>query len=277
MLAKAKMPSLNRCSWVNLNNPLYITYHDEEWGCPVHDDNKHFEMLILEGAQAGLSWETILKKRENYRKLFAGFSPAKVARFTPVKLQKILNNTGIVRNRLKVESAVINARAFLKIQQEFSSFDAYIWAFVNHQPQIQVHATKTPLSDLISRDLKKRGFKFVGTTIIYAYMQAVGLVNDHMSGCFKSPLSGPKWSVYIVRCQNGMLYTGIALDVQKRFMAHQSGKSAKFLRGKGPFTLVFQKIVGTKSAALKLEHYIKSLSKIKKEEIIVNKAFLVAL
>lgn len=182
----------SRCSWVNLDNPLYVTYHDKEWGCPVHDDNHHFEMLILEGAQAGLSWETILNKRENYRKCFAGFDPQKVARFTEAKIEKLLTNPGIVRNRLKVNSAVTNAKAFLLIQKEFGSFDKYIWGFVNHKPihhhlnTLKDYPTKTEISDAISKDLKKRGFKFVGSTIIYAYMQAIGLVNDHLADCFLS-------------------------------------------------------------------------------------------
>ena len=188
-------PKIMRCPWVNLNNPLYVTYHDEEWGCPVHEDQQHFEMITLEGAQAGLSWETILNKRQHYRKLFAQFDPAKVARFTAAKLEKILLDPGVVRNRLKIYSTVTNAQAFLTLQKEFGSFDNYIWRFVNYAPRLNTLAsladypTQTPLSDLISKDLKKRGFKFVGSTIIYAYMQAVGLVNDHVKNCHCAALT----------------------------------------------------------------------------------------
>lgn len=179
-----------RCPWVNPDNQLYIQYHDEEWGVPVHDDNKHFEMISLEGAQAGLSWETILKKRDHYRKVFSKFVPLKVARFTTAKVEKLLQDPGIVRNRLKVESTITNAKAFLKVQKEFGSFDDYIWGFVNHKPidnkfkNLNDYPSKTQLSDTISKDLKKRGFKFVGSTIIYAYLQAVGIVNDHTQGCW---------------------------------------------------------------------------------------------
>lgn len=179
------------CPWLKLENPLYVKYHDEEWGVPVHDDVKHFEMITLEGAQAGLSWETILNKREHYRKVFLGFIPEKVARITPAKIEKLLQDPGIVRNRLKVESTISNAKAFLKIQKEFGSFDKYIWSFsafktiAHHHRSIQEYPTKTELSDKISKDLKKRGFKFVGSTIIYAYLQAVGIVNDHTASCWK--------------------------------------------------------------------------------------------
>lgn len=181
-----------RCGWVG-EKPHFIPYHDEEWGVPVHDDRRHFEMLILEGAQAGLSWSTILLRREGYRKAFAGFDPVKVARFDTRKQTALLNNTGIIRNRLKIKSAITNAKAFLKIQDEFGSFDAYIWQFVTGKPKInswkdmsQVPAT-TPESDALSKDLKKRGFSFVGSTVIYAHMQAAGLVNDHTTECFRHP------------------------------------------------------------------------------------------
>ena len=185
------MTDKKRCPWVNLKNPLYISYHDKEWGVPVHDDRKHFEMITLEGAQAGLSWETVLKKREHYRKVFAEFDPLKVSRFSAKKVEKLLLDPGIIRNRLKVESTVSNAKAFLKIQKEFGSFDTYIWAFVKNKPiknrikTIKDYPTKTQISDQISKDLKKRGFRFVGSTIIYAYMQAIGMVNDHTVDCFK--------------------------------------------------------------------------------------------
>lgn len=178
-----------RCPWC-LKFDQYIQYHDEEWGVPVHDDRKHFEFLILEGAQAGLSWSTVLKKREGYRKNFADFDPAKVARFSPTKIEKILSDPGIVRNKLKVHAAVNNAQRFLEVQKEFGAFDNYIWAFVKGKPIVnrwksgQVPAT-TKESDALSKDLIKRGFKFVGSTVIYAHMQACGLVNDHLVECFR--------------------------------------------------------------------------------------------
>jgi DNA-3-methyladenine glycosylase I len=180
-----------RCFWVSLDKPYYVEYHDTEWGVPVHDDHRHFEMLILEGAQAGLSWETILRKREHYRRAFAEFDPAKVARFTPARIEKLLLDPGLVRNRLKIHSAVKNARAFLAIQKEFGTFDAYVWRFVGNRPidrnrkrRADVPA-KTEESDALSKDLQKRGFNFVGSTIVYSYMQAVGLVNDHTTDCFR--------------------------------------------------------------------------------------------
>jgi len=182
---------LKRCFWVSLDKPYYVEYHDTEWGVPVHDDQRHFEMLILEGAQAGLSWETILRKREHYRRAFDGFDPPKVARFTPARIEKLLLDPGLVRNRLKINSAVKNARAFLAIQKEFGSFDAYVWRFVGNRPidgkrksRADVPA-KTLESDALSKDLQKRGFNFVGSTIVYSYMQAVGLVNDHTTDCFR--------------------------------------------------------------------------------------------
>ena len=179
----------SRCGWVG-GKPHLIRYHDQEWGVPVHSDRKHFEMLLLEGAQAGLTWETILLRRDSYRRAFAEFDPNKVARFTAKKKAVLLKNPGIIRNRLKIDSAVTNAQAFLSVQEEFGSFDRYVWQFVggkqkmNRWPRMtQVPAT-SPESDALSKDLKKRGFRFVGSTIIYAYMQAVGLVNDHATDCF---------------------------------------------------------------------------------------------
>ncbi|MEK6781725.1 MAG: DNA-3-methyladenine glycosylase I [Bacteroidota bacterium] len=181
---------LSRCPWC-LKFDQYIQYHDEEWGVPVHDDRLHFEFLILEGAQAGLSWSMILKKREGYRKNFADFDPRKVARFTEKRLEKILLDPGIVRNRLKVFAAVNNAKRFLEVQKEFGTFDNYIWGFVKGKPILnkwkttkQVPATSKE-SDALSKDLIKRGFKFVGTTVIYAHMQACGLVNDHLITCWR--------------------------------------------------------------------------------------------
>ena len=179
-----------RCSWAR--TPLGIAYHDLEWGVPVHDDRVFFEFLILEGAQAGLSWETILNKRDAYRRAFAGFDPELVARFTAKHVERLLKDRGIVRNRLKINSAVTNARAFLAVQQECGSFDAYLWQFVGGTPRVNRWRTlkhvppKTPESDALSRDLLKRGFKFVGSTICYAFMQAVGMVNDHAADCFRA-------------------------------------------------------------------------------------------
>lgn len=182
---------LKRCAWAKPGDPLYVDYHDTEWGVPVHDERRWFEFLVLEGAQAGLSWSTILHKRENYREAFAGFDPDKVARFTARDISRLLKNDGIVRNRLKINSAVVNARAFLAVQHEFGSFDAFIWRFVDGKPlrnawrsMAQVPA-RTDISDAMSRDLKKRGFKFVGSTICYAFMQATGLVNDHIVSCHR--------------------------------------------------------------------------------------------
>jgi DNA-3-methyladenine glycosylase I len=176
-----------RCSWPSTE--LDIAYHDNEWGVPVHDERVLFEFLILEGAQAGLSWSTILNKRENYRKAFAGFEPRKVARFTAAKKKQLMKNEGIVRNRLKIDSAVTNAQAFLAVQKEFGSFDRYIWQFVGGKPVKNSRKggdipARTPQSDAMSKDLKKRGFRFVGSTICYAFMQATGMVNDHLTSCF---------------------------------------------------------------------------------------------
>lgn len=180
----------HRCTW-SRNNPLMIKYHDEEWGIPVHDDLILFEFLILEGAQAGLAWQTVLNKRENYRLAFDGFNPIKIAFYDAKKVEELLNNAGIIRNKLKIASTIQNAKAFLSVQKEFGSFDKYIWQFVNNktiQHQIKTMQdipTKTKESDIMSKDLLKRGFKFVGSTICYAFMQAVGMVNDHEVGCFR--------------------------------------------------------------------------------------------
>jgi DNA-3-methyladenine glycosylase I len=180
-----------RCGWVGENNPLMLAYHDREWGVPVHDDGKQFEFLILEGAQAGLNWSIVLNKREGYRRAFSGFDPNQVARYTERRVQKLLLDPGIIRNRQKIKAAVRNARAFLAVQEEFGTFDAYAWRFVGGQPKVnrwrvtkQIPAT-SPESDAFSKDLKHRGFSFVGSTIIYAHMQAVGMVNDHLVDCFR--------------------------------------------------------------------------------------------
>ena len=183
------MSSVTRCAWAN-NEPA-IRYHDEEWGVPVHDDRTLFEFLVLEGAQAGLSWDTILKKRGHYRTAFDDFDPARVARYTPRKIERLLADAGIVRNRLKVESAVKNAKAFLSVQREAGSFDAYVWQFVGGRPRrnrwrsLKQVPARTAESDALSKDLKKRGFSFVGSTICYAFMQATGMVNDHVQSCFR--------------------------------------------------------------------------------------------
>ena len=178
-----------RCGWARTD--LSIPYHDEEWGVPVHDDRLHFEFLVLEGAQAGLSWETVLKKRERYREVFDGFDPEKVARYTAARIVRLLRDPGIIRNRLKVRSAVSNARAFLKVQEEFGSFDAYVWRFVGGRPKVNRWKAlkdipaRTAESEALSKDLLARGFRFVGPTIIYAHMQATGMVNDHLVDCFR--------------------------------------------------------------------------------------------
>jgi DNA-3-methyladenine glycosylase I len=189
-----------RCHWAT--GPWNTPYHDTEWGVPVHDDRTHFEFLILEGAQAGLSWLTILKKREGYRRLFADFEAEKVARFTPKRVEKILLDPGIIRNRAKVEAAVRNARAFLAVQEEFGTFDAYIWEFVGGRPKVnkwrrieQLPAT-TPVSEAVSTDLRKRDFRFVGPTVCYSHLQAAGLINDHLVSCFRyAELTSPAGSV----------------------------------------------------------------------------------
>jgi DNA-3-methyladenine glycosylase I len=182
---------INRCAWVGRDNQLMLEYHDREWGVPVHDDRQHFEFLVLEAAQAGLSWSIVLKKREGYRRAFSQFDPAKVARYTQNRIQKLTADPSIIRNRMKIEAAVRNARAFLAIQGEFGSFDAYCWRFVDGRPRLnrrratsEIPAT-SPESDAFSKDLKQRGFSFVGSTVMYAHMQAVGMVNDHLVGCFR--------------------------------------------------------------------------------------------
>jgi DNA-3-methyladenine glycosylase I len=183
------MPNVTRCGWAR--SEPNISYHDAEWGVPLHDDRGLFEFLILEGAQAGLSWETILKKRDNYREAFDGFDAGRVARYTPKKVERLMANPGIVRNRLKIESAISNARVFLDVQKEAGSFDAYIWGFVGGKPRVNTVRgmgdvpASTSESDAMSKDLKTRGFRFVGTTICYAFMQATGMVNDHAVDCFR--------------------------------------------------------------------------------------------
>ena len=183
--------ALQRCPWLDLDKPDYVAYHDREWGVPVHDDRKHFEFLTLESAQAGLSWYTVLRKRANYRKAFAEFDPAKVARFNAAKIEQMLQDPGLIRNRRKIGAAVENARHFLAMQDEFGSFDAYIWRFVDGEPIVNKWRTLADLpatsreSDALSKDLKNRGFKFIGSIVIYSHMQATGLVNDHVLDCFR--------------------------------------------------------------------------------------------
>jgi DNA-3-methyladenine glycosylase I len=185
------MDNKKRCQWVPVDNPLYVKYHDEEWGVPIHDDRLLFEFLVLEGMQAGLSWLTILRKRENFRTAFDHFDPQKIALYNEKKIEELMQNSGIIRNRLKIASAVQNAKTFLDVQAEFGSFDTFIWQFVKGRPIVNQWNTlkeipaKTPLSDAISKELKKKGFKFVGSTIIYAHMQATGMVNDHTVDCFR--------------------------------------------------------------------------------------------
>lgn len=180
-----------RCSWAPLSDPLYLEYHDMEWGAPLHDDRKLFELLILEGQQAGLSWKTILNKRENFREAFDGFDPEKIAVYGETKIASLLSDAGIIRNRLKIHAAIENAKAFLKIREEFGTFDAYMWKFVDGKPLVnswkelnQIPA-KTELSDRMSKELLKRGFKFVGSTICYSFLQATGMINDHLVSCFR--------------------------------------------------------------------------------------------
>ena len=181
---------VKRCDWAG-SDPLYQAYHDHEWGVPLYNDRKLFEFLILEGMQAGLSWLTILKKRENFKEAFDDFDASKIARYTGKDVQRLLNNAGIIRNRLKITAAIENARQFLKIQEETGRFSDYIWGFVDHAPivnqwkSLKELPASTPISDMMSKDLKQRGFKFVGSTICYAFMQAVGMVNDHQTGCFR--------------------------------------------------------------------------------------------
>ncbi len=184
------MQKITRCLWANPNNPRYLAYHDHEWGKPLHDDRMLFEMLVLEGAQAGLSWETVLNKRENYREAFDGFDVRRVAAYDEAKIDALLHNSGIIRNRRKIEAAIDNAKSYLQIQEEYGSFDRYIWGFVAGIPIVNDFKTiaevpaSTPLSEEISKALKRRGMRFVGPTILYAYMQAIGMVDDHLAECF---------------------------------------------------------------------------------------------
>lgn len=186
-------PHLSRCTWAGMTNDLYLKYHDDEWGKPVHDDNIWFEFLVLESAQAGLSWLTILKRRDGYRECFAQFDPQQVLQFTEVDVERLMNDTRIIRNRAKIKATINNAKRFVEVQQEFGSFDTYMWQWVDNTPIINHWITNeevpavTPLAEKISKDMKQRGFQFLGPTIIYAHMQATGLVNDHLLSCFRHP------------------------------------------------------------------------------------------
>ena len=181
-----EMENNGRCRWCNMANPAYVTYHDHEWGVPVHDDGKLFEMLLLESFQAGLSWECILNKREAFRKAFDGFDYRRIALYDGQKLQSLLQDKGIVRNRLKIRSAVTNAQVFLKIQREYGSFDRYIWGFTGGSVLYEIGLATSPLSDAVSKDLRQKGMKFMGSTVVYAYLQAVGVINSHEEGCWLS-------------------------------------------------------------------------------------------
>jgi DNA-3-methyladenine glycosylase I len=190
------MKNIKRCPWPG-NDPLMIEYHDNEWGVPQHNDGKLYEFLVLEGMQAGLSWSIVLRKRENFRRAFEGFNPAKIAGFDSKEVERLLSDPGIIRNRLKIEAAIANARCFLTVQKEFGTFDRYIWQFIEGKPirhrfrsPSEIPAT-SPESDLVSKDMKRRGFKFVGSTVIYAHMQATGMVNDHLTSCFRYRLVDP--------------------------------------------------------------------------------------
>ncbi len=261
-----------RCPWAS-GNELDKHYHDTEWGVPVHDDRKHFEFLILEGAQAGLSWRTILKRRDGYRQAFADFDPAVVATYDDKKVAELMQDKGIIRNRLKIMSCVSNAKCFLEVQKEFGSFDRYIWQFVggktiqNKRKTRKEVPAETPESRALSADLKKRGFKFVGPTVMYAHMQATGLVNDHLVDCF----CYQRWEVYIVRTVSGKLYTGITTDLDRRFADHQKGKKgAKFFRISGADSIVYREPQGNRSLASKREAQIKKMSLKEKLELLLR-------
>ena len=284
-----------RCPWAKTEQD--IEYHDKEWGVPVHDDRTLFVFLVLEGAQAGLSWETILKKRENYREAFDHFDPAIVAKYGKRKQQRLLLNPGIVRNRLKIEAAIKNAKAFLPIQQEFGTFDKHIWGFVDHKPKQNAWKSMAevpahpPESDAMSKDLKRRGFSFVGSTICYAFMQAVGMVNDHLVECFRygeaRQRKGKKaakevavkkrpngretektWFVYLLRCADGSLYTGITNDLARRLQQHNAGTASRYTRSRLPAVVVYQETQASHGHASRRELAIKGLSRQEKESII---------
>ncbi len=269
------MMKKNRCPWCLTGGTLYEEYHDTEWGVPVHDDRKHFEFLVLEGAQAGLSWLTILKRREGYRKAFADFDPEIVATYDQKKIEELLQFEGIIRNRLKVISCVNNAKLFLEIQKEFGSFDKYIWSFVggktiqNKWKSIQEVPPQSPESLALGSDLRKRGFKFVGATVMYAHMQATGLINDHLVDCF----CYQRWELYIIKTESGKLYTGITTDLDRRFADHQKGgKGAKFFRISGAKEIVYRESHPHRSSATKREIAIKKMSLQEKLSLVTSRS-----
>ena len=269
-----------RCSWVPLGNALYETYHDTEWGIPVYNDIKLFEFLVLEGAQAGLNFLTILKKREAYRECFAGFDPYIIAQFDELTLGKLMKNPGIIRNKRKIASCIHNAKCFLKIQEEWGSFSNYLWAFVAQTPRInawKIHSeipTDTQDSQALSRDLKKQGFQFVGPKMMYAYMQAVGMVNDHTTDCVCYKKKNPCWEVYIIECKSGTLYTGITTDVSRRFEQHLTRKKgARFFSLSEPMLIVYREKHPDRSSATKREIAIKKLTRKEKQKLISSYIF----
>ena len=275
MAKRRPAAKLIRCPWAKGDE--YVQYHDTEWGVPVHNDRLLFEFLILEGAQAGLSWATILKKRDNYRKAFDGFDPALVAKYGRKKQASLMADAGIVRNRLKIESAIGNAKVFLEVQDEFGTFDKFIWSFVGGKPvqnswrSLKDVPAQTPGSEAMSKELKRRGFRFVGGTICYAFMQAVGMVNDHLVGCFRHAELTARtdtWFVYILRCADSSLYTGITNDLNRRLEQHNAGTASRYTRSRLPVTLQYQEEPTTKGKALKRELVIKSLSRKAKTSLI---------
>lgn len=262
-----------RCAWVIPGDALYEEYHDNEWGVPLYDDKKLFELLVLEGAQSGLSWITVLRKREGYRRAFAGFDPSIVASYTEDQVKSLVDNPEIIRHKGKIVSAVNNAKAFIKIQNSFGSFSQYIWGFVEHKPiinhfkDLKELPTQTDLSLSISKDLKKRGFSYVGPTTIYSFLQAAGLVNDHLASCFCS--SKETWYVYMIRTDDRRLYTGITKDMDKRLLEHKSGKKgAKFFRCCKALNIEYFETYPSRSDALKRECDIKKMGKEDKENLI---------
>jgi DNA-3-methyladenine glycosylase I len=266
----------NRCIWVN-QDPLYLAYHDHEWGVPIFDSRRLFEFLILEGAQAGLSWITVLKKRSNYQASFDHFDPEKIARYDQKKLKLLLANPGIIRHPLKIQATIGNAQAYLQLLNEWNSFSDYLWHFVDNQVVQnnwesfkQVPATNT-ISDKMSKDLKKRGFKFVGSTICYAFMQAVGMVNDHTTDCFRHQEIKKSFWVYILHCNNDNYYTGYTTDLARRYQEHLTGTAkCKYTRSFKPVCIAqYWQINGSKAAAMKVERFIKTLSKQEKELLIL--------
>ncbi len=276
-MKKKDSAEVKRCPWVTAGNQLYADYHDKEWGVPVHDDRKHFEFLILEGAQAGLSWLTILKRREGYRVAFADFNPEVVAGYDEAKMKELQQFEGIIRNRLKIISAVNNAKLFLQIQKEFGSFDKYIWQFVggktiqNKWKSLKEIPPETKESKALSADLRKRGFKFVGPTVMYAHMQAMGLVNDHTTDCFCYPKKKENWEVYIIKTDGGKLYTGITTDLERRFGEHKTKrKGARFFNFSEAETVVYRERHPDRSTASQRESQIKKMSRQEKLSLITS-------